>query len=44
MQMIRHMVREMASHGGHAPATDDAAWEKCAIVIAGELKGIMPNM
>ena len=39
VQMIRHMVREMASYGGHAPATDDAAWEKMAIVIAGELKG-----
>ena len=37
--MIRHMVREMASYGGHAPATDEAAWEKMAIVIAGELKG-----
>ena len=39
VQMIGHMVREMASYGGHAPATDDAAWEKMAIVIAGELKG-----
>ena len=24
-QMIRHMVTDMASYGGHAPATDDAA-------------------
>ena len=32
VQMIRHMVVDMASYGGNTPATDGAAW-------AGELKG-----
>jgi ribosomal protein S18 acetylase RimI-like enzyme len=39
VQMIRHMVVDMASYGGNTPATDDAAWEKIAVAIAGELKG-----
>jgi GNAT superfamily N-acetyltransferase len=37
--MIRHMVGDMASYGGSTPATDDTAWEKIAVAIAGELKG-----
>jgi ribosomal protein S18 acetylase RimI-like enzyme len=39
VQMIRHMVLDMANYGGNTPATDDAAWEKIAVAIAGELKG-----
>jgi ribosomal protein S18 acetylase RimI-like enzyme len=39
VQMIRHMVTDMVSHGGNAPATDDKAWEKIAAAIADELKG-----
>jgi ribosomal protein S18 acetylase RimI-like enzyme len=39
VQMIRRMVTDMASHGGHAPATDDAAWEKMAVTIADQLHG-----
>src|SRR6476620_11870852 len=39
VQMIRHMVVDMASYGGNTPATDDTAWEKIAVAIAGELKG-----
>ncbi len=39
VQMIRHMVVDMARYGGNTPATDDAAWEKIAVAIAGELKG-----
>ena len=39
VQMIRHMVVDMASYGGNTPATDGAAWEKIAVAIAGELKG-----
>jgi GNAT superfamily N-acetyltransferase len=39
VQMIRHMVVDMASYGGSTPATDDTAWEKIAVAIAGELKG-----
>jgi ribosomal protein S18 acetylase RimI-like enzyme len=38
-QMIRHMVGDMASYGGNAPAADDSAWEKMAAAIADELKG-----
>jgi len=38
-QMIRHMVVDMASHGGNTPATDVSAWDKIAIAVAGELKG-----
>jgi ribosomal protein S18 acetylase RimI-like enzyme len=37
--MIRHMVPDMAGFGGHAPATDDSAWETMAITVADELKG-----
>ena len=37
--MIRHMVVDMARYGGNTPATDDAAWERIAVAIAGELKG-----
>jgi hypothetical protein len=39
VQMIRHMVVDMASYGGDTPATDDAAWKKIAVAIAGELQG-----
>jgi len=37
--MIRSMVSEMASHGGHAPATDNMAWTNLTAGIADELKG-----
>ena len=37
--MIRHMVTDMASYGGNAPATDDTAWEKMTVAIADEIKG-----
>ena len=39
VQMIRHMVVDMARYGGNTPATDGAAWEKIVVAIAGELKG-----
>ena len=39
VQMIRHMVVDMASYGGNTPATDGATWEKIVVAIAGELKG-----
>jgi GNAT superfamily N-acetyltransferase len=39
VQMIRHMVVDMASYGGNTPATDGVAWEKIVVAIAGELKG-----
>jgi GNAT superfamily N-acetyltransferase len=39
MQMIRHMVADMANHGGYAPATDDAAWSTLLDAIAEEIKG-----
>jgi GNAT superfamily N-acetyltransferase len=39
MQMIRHMVADMADHGGYAPATDDAAWRTMIDAIAEEIKG-----
>ena len=39
VQMIRCMVTDMASYGGHAPATDDAAWDTIMASIADELKG-----
>lgn len=38
VRMIHHMVVDMASHGGHAAATDDSAWERMTIAIADELK------
>lgn len=39
VQMIRHMVEDMASYGGHAAATDDAAWEKIFKSLTTELRG-----
>jgi GNAT superfamily N-acetyltransferase len=38
-QMIRNMVTDMAVYGGNAPATDNAAWEKIAAMIADQLGG-----
>jgi GNAT superfamily N-acetyltransferase len=38
-QMIRQMVTEMVSYGGHAPATDDEAWEKLSMALSTELQG-----
>jgi GNAT superfamily N-acetyltransferase len=37
--MLRRMVAEMAGHGGHAPATDEAAWEKIAAAVAEGIVG-----
>jgi GNAT superfamily N-acetyltransferase len=37
--MIRHMTEDMASYGGHAPATENAAWQKIEAMVADELKG-----
>src|SRR5450631_2252456 len=39
VQMIRQMVADMASYGGHAPATDDTAWNTLMAGITEELKG-----
>jgi GNAT superfamily N-acetyltransferase len=39
VQMIRHMVEDMAAYGGYAPATGHEAWEKLSGVIAAELRG-----
>jgi hypothetical protein len=39
VQMIRHMVTDMADHGGHFPATDAAAWDKMSVAVAAELQG-----
>jgi GNAT superfamily N-acetyltransferase len=39
MQMIRHMVADMANHGGYAPAADDAAWNMLLDGIAEEIEG-----
>jgi GNAT superfamily N-acetyltransferase len=39
VQMIRHMVEDMARYGGHAVATDDAAWEKILESLTTELRG-----
>jgi GNAT superfamily N-acetyltransferase len=39
VQMIRSMVADMASYGGHAPTTNDAALENLAAAIGDELKG-----
>jgi ribosomal protein S18 acetylase RimI-like enzyme len=39
VQMIRRMVTDMASHGGHVPTTDEAAWEKMIAAIADQLAG-----
>jgi len=38
-QMIRRMTEDMASYGGHAPATENTAWQKIEAVVADELKG-----
>jgi GNAT superfamily N-acetyltransferase len=38
-QMIRQMVEDMASYGGHAPAKDEAASQKTEAMVADELKG-----
>jgi GNAT superfamily N-acetyltransferase len=38
-QMIRRMTEDMASYGGHAPATEKAAWQKIEALVADELKG-----
>jgi ribosomal protein S18 acetylase RimI-like enzyme len=35
--MIRRMVADMASHGGHAPADDGTSWEKVTAGIAEDL-------
>ena len=35
--MIRRMVADMASHGGYAPAVDEASWEKVTTGIAKDL-------
>ena len=37
--MIRHMVADMATYGGYAPATEQEAWETLSIAVAGELHG-----
>jgi GNAT superfamily N-acetyltransferase len=37
--MIRSMVADMASYGGHAPSCDDTAWTNLTAGIADELKG-----
>jgi len=39
VQMIRSMVADMASYGGHAPTTADAALENMVTAIADELEG-----
>jgi len=44
VQMIRHMVVDMASYGGNTPATDDTAWEKIAVAIAVSSKEMMSNI
>jgi ribosomal protein S18 acetylase RimI-like enzyme len=38
-QLVRRMVADMASHGGHAPALDDATWDKVTDNISEELRG-----
>ena len=38
-QMIRRMAEDMASYGGHAPATDEAAAQRMEAMVADELKG-----
>ena len=37
--MIRRMTEDMASYGGHPPATENAAWQKIEAMVADELKG-----
>jgi GNAT superfamily N-acetyltransferase len=36
-RMIRHMVEDMAGHGGHTPAREDSAWSEIADRMAREL-------
>jgi GNAT superfamily N-acetyltransferase len=38
VQMIRRMLADMASYGGHAPATDEDAWRKMAGSIGDALQ------
>jgi GNAT superfamily N-acetyltransferase len=38
-QMIRRMTEDMASYGGRAPATENAAWQEIEAMVADELKG-----
>jgi GNAT superfamily N-acetyltransferase len=35
--MIRQMVADMAGHGGHAPARDEASWDKVAAEVAEDI-------
>ena len=44
VQMIRHMVVDMASYGGNTPATDDAAWKKLRSPLPVSSREIMSNM
>jgi GNAT superfamily N-acetyltransferase len=37
--MVRRMVADMAGYGGHAPALDEAPWDKLAAEIAKDLGG-----
>jgi hypothetical protein len=39
VQMIRHMVEDMATYGGYAPATEHEAWQTLSVAIAAELRG-----
>jgi len=39
VEMIRRMVEDMASYGGHAPASDESASQKMATVVTDALKG-----
>jgi GNAT superfamily N-acetyltransferase len=39
VHMIRHMVADMATYGGYAPATDHEAWETLSVAVAAELRG-----
>lgn len=39
VQMIRRMLADMATYGGQAPATDEAAWQKMIGVIGDALQG-----
>jgi ribosomal protein S18 acetylase RimI-like enzyme len=39
VQLIRHMVADMAAHGGHAPTSDSTALDKLETAVADELKG-----
>jgi GNAT superfamily N-acetyltransferase len=37
--MVRRMVADMASYGGHAPAVEEASWEKLAAGLAEQIEG-----